>query len=312
MSETPAPSGQSLSEIRGLLAAHGLAPQHRFGQNFLIDLNLLRKVVATAAPGPGDRVLEVGPGTGSLTELLLATGAEVVAVEIDRGLQRLLAERLGTAPGFTLIPGDVLSGKHQVAPAVLDALAAPRAPAQPGAACDGRLLLVANLPYQIATPLLIECLLEPRGLRLSRLVCTIQKEVGDRLAAAAQTPAYGPISVIVQTLAQVERIVTLPAEAFWPRPQVESVLLRIDPRPAPDELSSGAAREFAAFVQSGFGQRRKVLRRLGRVWGLAAAEAAEVFETAAIDPGRRPEELTPAAWVRLFAVWRTAAGRRPP
>ena len=149
--------GQTLREIRALLAAGGLNPQHRFGQNFLIDLNLMRKLVAAAELSPDDVVLEVGPGTGSLTEMLLDAGVRVVAVEIDRGFQAILRERLAANQRFTLVQGDALAGKHRVNPLVLNALRQTR----PGA--GGSYKLVANLPYQIATPQLVDLLLvEPQ------------------------------------------------------------------------------------------------------------------------------------------------------
>src|SRR5262245_9624801 len=167
--------GQTLSEIRSLLAAAGLAPQHRFGQNFLVDLNLMRKLVQRAEVSNADVVLEVGPGTGSLTEILLESGARVIAVEIDRGLQELLHARLGDNPRFTLLRGDALAGKNEINPSVLEALRSTET--GPG----GARKLVANLPYQIATPLLADLLhVTPP---VSRMTCTIQKEVGERLIA---------------------------------------------------------------------------------------------------------------------------------
>ncbi len=335
-------AGQTLTEIRALLDARGLSPQHRFGQNFLIDLNHVRKIVAAAELSKEDIVLEVGPGTGSLTELLLDTGARVIAIEIDRGFQELLRERLGDQPRFTLIGGDALAGKHVLNPEMLAAIAAARAttrrvgpdasepahhhdPAQrPTAGPDGErdgaaaLKLVANLPYQIATPLLVDLLLDSQALGLARMVVTIQKEVGERLAAPAGTAAYGPVSVIVQTLAQVELLATLPAGVFWPPPQVESVVVRITPDPAPalsqvnvpsiaplhaSGASAGQAgrapaspahaggsaklrRAFASFVQGAFAQRRKMLRRLVKEWGGAGkgATAEARLDTAAEDP----------------------------
>ena len=288
--------GQKLSEIRTLLATAGLAPQHHFGQNFLIDLNLMRKLVAAGEVSAADTILEVGPGTGSLTEFLLARGARVVAVEIDHGLQALLRERLGGDPHFTLVQGDALGGKHQVNPLVLTALRA-QSP-EPG----GAYKLIANLPYQIATPLLMDLLLvRPR---FERMTCTIQREVGERLAAEPRTDAYGPASVVVQTLAETTLQAIIPAAAFWPRPKVESVMLTIRPRP-PESIDVGEVPAFVAFVQRAFQQRRKVLRRLLRNWD--EAQALQAFQRAKVSPEARPEELAPPAWRALFrAVHREA------
>lgn len=282
--------GQTLSEIRGLLATAGLAPQHRLGQNFLIDLNLMRKLVAAANLHAGDTVLEVGPGTGSLTELLLEAGVRVVAVEIDRGLQALLRERLGAHPRFTLVQGDALAAKHEVNPLILRVLRE-----QPPEGAGGVYKLVANLPYQIATPLLVDLLhVAPR---FAQMTCTIQKEVGERLVAAPRTDAYGPVSVIVQTLAELTPHAILPPAAFWPRPQIESLMLTLRPRP-PAEVGVADAASFREFVQRAFQQRRKMLRRLFRDWG--ELEALRVFQHARVSPDARPEELSPADWQALF------------
>jgi len=283
--------GQTLSEIRRLLAEAGLAPQHRFGQHFLIDLNLMRKLVAAADLQPTDTVLEVGPGTGSLTEILLDRGVRVVAVEIDRGLQAILRRRLTGHPHFTLVQGDALGGKHRVNPLVLNVLC--EQPPQPG----GAYKLVANLPYQIATPLLMDLLLVVP--RFERLTCTIQREVGERLAGAPRTDSYGPVSVVTQTLADLTLLAILPRTAFWPRPEVESVMLTLWPRP-PERVEVDDVPGFVALVQRGFQQRRKMLRRLLRDWEEPAALRA--FQRAGVSPDARPEELPPAAWRALFAA----------
>lgn len=280
--------GQTLSQIRSLLASAGLSPQHRFGQNFLIDLNLMRKALAAAEVHPADVVLEIGPGTGSLTEMLLDTGCRVIAVEIDRGLQELLRSRLGANARFHLIGDDALAGKHELNRALVEALrdAVPEA--------SGARKLVANLPYQIATPLLMELLaFDPL---LANLTSTIQKEVGERLLAQPHTGAYGPASVITQTLARVTRIATLPPSAFWPAPKVESVMLRIEPLPhAERPLSDVAA--FSALVHRAFTLRRKKVHHGLRAAGVE--NPLELLESVEISRDVRPEALTPCDWQRL-------------
>lgn len=288
--------GQTLREIRALLAAAGLSPQHRFGQNFLHDLNLLRKLVDAAEVGPADVVLEVGPGTGSLTEILLDRGARVIAVEIDRGLQALLRQRLGDHASFTLLQADALDGKHRVNSLVLQVLA--QQIPKPG----GHRKLVANLPYQIATPLLVDLLLgQPK---FERLTCTIQREVGQRLAARPRTDEYGPVSVIVQLLARVEVIAILPPSVFWPAPQVESLMLTVFPRPV-HEIEIDDVAGFARFVHEAFVQRRKMLRRLVKDWPIAEGLAA--FSRAGVSADSRPEELSPIDWRLLYRELRRAA-----
>lgn len=292
--------GQTLAQIRSLLASAGLSPRRRFGQNFLIDLNLMRKLLAAAEITPADSVLEVGAGTGSLTEMLLETGARVVAVELDRGLHAILVERLGKHPELTLIAADVLAGKHEINPLVRQALAdcAPRP--------SGQRKLVANLPYQLATPLLLELLfVQPP---VERMCATVQKEVGERLLATARSAAYGPASVLVQSLAQVRTIATLPPQVFWPAPQVESLMLCITPHP-PDQLDLDDPLAFARFVRRLFRQRRKMLRRSLRRAGDRATLAA--LEQAEISPEARPEELTPADWRRTFRQMRGQSAARP-
>ena len=286
--------GQTLSQIRSHLAAAGLAPRHRYGQNFLIDLNLMRKLVESAEVGPADTILEVGPGTGSLTDCLLDTGARVIAVEIDHGLQELLRGLYGEHPRFTLVQADVLAGKHQVNPLVLNLLQEQ----EPDA--GGARKLVANLPYQVATPLLVDLLLADPP--LERLVCTIQKEVGERLMAGAGDSAYGPVSVVCQTLAEVSLIAILPPAVFWPRPKIESVMLLIRPRPR-DTLAVADPADFARFVQRTFAQRRKMLRRIVKDWD--TLDAAAAFGRANINPDARPEQLTVQDWQAFHAAVRS-------
>jgi len=290
-------AGQTQSEIRALLASVGLSPRHRYGQNFLIDLNLMRKVVEAADLQPADTVLEVGCGTGSLTEMLLAAGAYVVGVEIDHGLQDLLRSRLGENARFSLVAGDVLAGKHQINPDVLAELGR-HAPAAPG-----QYKLVANLPYQVATPLLMELLyVQPR---FGRLTCTIQKEVGERLSAAPDTEAYGPISVIAATLADVRLVATFPPTAFWPRPKVESVLVDIKPSSDPP-IAAPEIPAFVEFVRGSFLHRRKTIKNvLQTLIGRIAASA--VLAGADINPQTRPEALGPPAWRNLFERFRAAS-----
>jgi len=170
-----------------------------------------------------------------------------------------------------------------------------RRPPGPG----GAYKLVANLPYQVATPLLVDLLLITPT--FERLVCTIQREVGERLGAPVGDEAYGPVSVITQSLADTGVLARVPPEAFWPRPQVDSVMVMLRARPS---AVGEAAAAFAAFVQRGFGQRRKMLRRfLGTLDGV---EVEPVCAAVGISPQARPEDLPPVAWWRLFQAARPA------
>lgn len=285
-------AGQTLTQIREILAASGLSPRHAFGQHFLVDLNLMRKLVGAAQVGAADVVLEVGCGTGSLTECLLETGARVVGVEIDRGLASILTQRLGGCPRFRCMAQDVLASKHAIEPRVLAALG----DWEPCA--GGERKLVANLPYQVATPLLLNLLIKP--VDLSRMVCTVQREVALRLAAAPATAEYGVSSIVAQSFATLEVVARLGPEAFWPRPKVDSTMLVLRPKSAVQiDLADRGA--FARFVQSAFAQRRKMLRKQMIAWGIK--EPADRLEALAIRPDARPEAVSPADWRRLFQAF---------
>ena len=273
---------QTKQQIQALLAAISARPSHRLGQNFMIDGNLLRLVAEAAQVSSGEMVIEVGPGTGSLTEELLARGANVVAVEIDHHLVDLLRERLGSQSGFKLIEGDALSGKH----ALNEALAAEIIAAKQA---GRKIKLAANLPYHVASPLIIDLLLA--GVEL--LAFTVQKEVAERLAAGAASEAYGALSVMTQMLSRVEILRTLPPQAFWPMPKVHSALVRLSRQ---DQLGERAA-EFSRFVHSVFSYRRKTLRKAMSEAGISGGQAIEKLGLA---PTMRPEEVTPAQWLKLF------------
>lgn len=265
---------QSLTQIRELLESRGLAPRKSLGQNFLADHNLIRKLVDASGVQPGDLVLEVGPGTGTLTEELLARGCRVVAVELDRGLAALLRERLGSS--VMLIEGDALAGKRELNPDIARALG------------DHPFRLVANLPYGAATPVMLSLLVDfPRCLSMH---VTIQREVADRLLAKPGTRDYGPITVVAHALATVERIATLPPECFWPRPDVTSAMISIVRRPDP---LTDQPRRLADFAQRVFMQRRK---QLGAVLGRTFPFPPD------IPPTLRAEALSPDKLVALAAA----------
>ena len=273
---------QTKNEIRAILAAAETEPRHRFGQNFMIDGNLVRLVADAGEIAVGDLVVEVGPGTGTLTEELLERGAEVLAVEIDRNLAGALRARFASEPRFRLIEGDALAGKHaingELAAALRSASGRPRK-------------LVANLPYNIASPLVIELLIE--GLDL--LAFTVQKEVADRMRAAAGSDAYGPLSVIGQMLGSVEVLRTLPPGAFWPPPSIDSALVRVK-RHDRIGMQAGA---FGRFVHQLFSARRKTLRK-----ALSQADypADKLIAALSLDPQARPETLSPRVLYDLFTA----------
>jgi 16S rRNA (adenine1518-N6/adenine1519-N6)-dimethyltransferase len=309
----------TLTEIKALLAEAGLRPEKRYGQHFLIDGNLMRVLVDEADLGPSDTVIEVGPGVGNLTELLVERAGWVVAVEISPTIAEIARRRLAGAENFDLLVRDVLANKHTVAPEVLDlaearrqALAGPpkltdqRKPlAGPLKLTDqrkplaGPLKLVANLPYQAATPLVAELVM--RDPPLERLVFTVQEEVGRRFAAEPGTSDYGPVGVIVQALGKVELLRRLSPSVFWPRPQVWSAMVRI----RPDAAQRASIRDLALFrrtIHGLFVHRRKRAAR-----SLSLADAAEGspetwaarLKAAGLDPEARGETYTVEEIVRL-------------
>jgi len=266
---------QTLAEIRLLLESRGLAPRKAFGQNFLIDHNLIRKLVDAAGASPGETVLEIGPGTGTMTEELLDRGCRVVAAEIDRGLSIMLRERFAArGPAFSLVEGDCLATKHALAPALVEALG------------PGPFRLVSNLPYGAATPVMSVLLADHP--RCPVLAVTVQREVADRLLAKAGTKDYGTLGVLAQAVADIRLVAHLPPECFWPRPDVKSSMVLLTRRPIP---ATGDVRAFADFCQALFEKRRKQLGAvLGRDRGWPDG----------IDPADRAEALPVADLVRLF------------
>lgn len=280
---------QTKRQIQALLAGAGIRPLKRFGQHFLIDGNLMRRLVAAADVHSDDVVLEVGPGTGSLTQELMAAAGHVVAVEIDNTLHILCRQAVGPSERFTLIHADVLENKNRIAPAVYEELRARQR------VLGGRIALVANLPYQVATPLIINCLLG--DVVVSPLCFTVQAEVADRLVALAGTKNYGPVSVFAQARATIARVANVPPEAFWPSPEVNSAMLRMDRRKDAD-LAAVVQGELHRLVHGCFNHRRKTLR-----WSLRGLldepGLAQVEKDGRWDLSLRPEDIEVHRWVEL-------------
>jgi len=277
---------QTLTQIRELLDRAGHGPKKSLGQNFLIDRNLVAKLIDAADIQPGETVLEIGPGTGTLTEGLLERGASVIACELDTGLSQVLRETLGQShpDQFTLIEGDCLNGKRAIN-AEAAALLRER-----GAGFK----LVANLPYHAATPLMLTLMTQYPAC-VGQFI-TIQTEVVERLAGTPGTKAFGSISVVAQHLGRVERIAKLPPECFWPRPDVTSAMMawRRDPAVPPDP--DGWVR-LADITQTLFQSRRKQL-------GKPAKQIAgtDIVWPEGVEPTDRIEDLTVPRMVALAAA----------
>ena len=260
-------------EVRDLLVRNGLAPSRARGQNFVVDANTVRRAARLAGVGPGDRVVEVGAGLGSLTLALAETGASVLALEIDRGLVPVLREVVEPA-GVEVVEADAL---HVDWDALLG---------------EGPWTLVANLPYNVATPLIADTLDHVPA--ITRMLVMVQREVGERLAAAPGGDAYGAVSVKVSYWATATVAGRVPPSVFLPVPNVESVLVDIRRRPQPAVGPDVDPDWLFTLVATGFGHRRKMLRR-----SLAGLVAPEAFAAAGVRPDARAEELGVDDWGRL-------------
>ncbi|MGP9695631.1 16S rRNA (adenine(1518)-N(6)/adenine(1519)-N(6))-dimethyltransferase RsmA [Brachybacterium sp. AOP25-B2-12] len=263
-------------DIRDLAARGGVHPSKQRGQNFLMDPNTVRAIVQRAGVREGETVLEVGPGLGSLTLGLLEAGASVVAVELDRGLVQLLPQTLAERG----IDADRIALMHA------DALTVTELPIPAGGAAPVR--LVANLPYNVATPILLTML--ERFTQLRDALVMVQSEVVDRLVAGPGSRTYGSPSVKVAWYGSAERSGTISRQVFWPVPNVDSALVQVVRRDVPlgDETDR---RETFAVVDAAFAQRRKTLRAALAGWAGSAARAGDLLAAAGIDPSRRGETL---------------------
>ncbi|MEO5725331.1 MAG: rRNA adenine dimethyltransferase family protein [Ilumatobacteraceae bacterium] len=295
--------------ISELLHTHGLAARRDLGQNFVVDPNTVRRIARLAAVGVGDSVVEIGAGFGSLTLALAETGATVVAVELDRGIVAVLRDVMAGHPNVRVVEGDALRIDWQAVLADVPLADVPLDDQQPDTQQPGtgqqpgigqrpgtgvRWVLVANLPYNVATPLVCDLL---DGVpAIERMLVMVQREVGERMCAAPRTAAYGAVSVKVAYWSTSKLVGFVPASVFLPRPNVESALVEIRRREVP--AVDVPADKLFHLVRTAFGQRRKMLRR-----SLAGVVTPEAFEAAGIDPQRRPEELGIVEWGALTAAW---------
>ena len=296
---------QTLSFLRRRFEEAGIRPHTKSGQNFLIDLNLRRLLLETAQLGPDDVVLEVGTVTGSLTGLLAQRAAAVVTVEIDRQLFQLAGEELLGLDNVTMLRLDALKNKNRLDPAMLDVVAE-----QLHAAPGRRLKLVANLPFNVATPVLtnlLACETPPQTMTV-----TIQKELAERIVATPGSKDYGALSIWMQSQCRTEIVRGLPPEAFWPRPKVFSAILQIR---LDDALRARIPDLgfFHGFVRAMFFHRRKFLRSelLSAFKGrLGKADVDRILAQMGLDPTARAEQLDIDTMLALSAAVRgELAGR---
>ncbi|MGH7093612.1 MAG: 16S rRNA (adenine(1518)-N(6)/adenine(1519)-N(6))-dimethyltransferase RsmA [Stellaceae bacterium] len=272
---TAAPEPAELPPLREVIARYGIGARRSLGQNFLLDLNLTRRIARVAGPFDAASVIEIGPGPGGLTRALLAEGAQHIwAIERDPRCLAALAPLAAAYPGrLTLVDGDALA-------------------IDPAALCPPPRQIVANLPYNIATALLLRWLDRVRD--YDSLTLMFQREVAERLVAAPRTPAYGRLSVIVQWLCAVRIQFDIPARAFTPPPKVTSSLVQFTPRTAPLAVAEKAVLEWV--TAAAFNQRRKMLRASLKALGVPVEP---LVAAAGIAPTARAEELSVAEFCAL-------------
>jgi 16S rRNA (adenine1518-N6/adenine1519-N6)-dimethyltransferase len=300
------PPRQTRSFLTSEFERRGLYPRHDLGQNFLVDLNLHDFIVEQADLQPHDVVLEVGTGTGALTSAILMQAGTVVSVEYDRRMHELAREMIGGRDNVVLLNCDALKNKNRLAVEVLEAVTAALDEVPAGETKS--LKLVANLPYNVATPVISNLI--ATELPWTRMVVTIQYELAERMAAEPGASAYSALTVWLQSQTKVSLVRKLGPAVFWPRPQVDSAIVRID---RDLELQSRIAdREFFhSFVRDVFTQRRKRLRGVIANQFKSRCDKSEIeraFEEAGISLESRAEQLAPAELVALSNSLRNRVG----
>lgn len=293
---------QTATYLSKRLAAAGLRPVSKHGQNFLIDLNLVDLIARSAELRKTDVVLEIGTGVGSLTSHLADQAGAVLSVEIDANLHQLASEELADRPNVRLVHADALRNKNSLRPELMQSVR--EAIERIGA--EARFLLVANLPYNVATPIISNLLHESPP--PDAMVVTIQKELADRMIAEPGTKDYGALSVWIQSLCRVEIIRVLPPTVFWPRPKVHSAILRLDSVPS-WRASFADLDYFHRTVRALFFHRRKFLRSVvasamkGR---LSKQQVDEILAQHGYDETCRAEQLTVQRLQELVEALRLA------
>lgn len=289
---------QTLSYLKNLFESFGLEAKSKLGQNFLIDLNLLDLIVRTAELDRTDAVLEVGTGTGSLTAKLAERAGSVTTIEVDRTFQPAARQIVGDQPHVHFLLGDALAGKNQLNPEML-------------AAWEEQLIrheckrrkLVANLPYVIATPLITNLLVA--GIEIERMVVMVQWEIAERMRAAVGTKDYNALSVLVQSVADVEVIRKVAPTNFFPRPKVDSAIVLVKPNAEKRQRVGDVAR-FRTFLRNLYSHRRKNLRQALTGWPEGRKDKAEVdakLQALGLDGKLRSEVLDLEQHRRLCEVF---------
>ncbi len=265
-----------LSEIHSVLRSYKLSPNQRFGQHFLHDENLARWIVSSAEISFHNRVLEIGPGLGSLTEFFLESGAEVIAIEIDKGFVNFLRERF-SGKKIKIIHGDALTELRKNV--------------------EGTDIIAGNLPYKIAVPIILQSIIYAQN--VNRSIWMIQREISERFVAKPKSPNYGAISVVFQIFCRIVKNRKVGTKVFFPEPTVQSNIIITEPSSTYSYLLTGIEKRiaFTNFVRSAFSQRRKMINKFLSNF---PEWSTDVMKKVKITGLERPDEILPYRWVEIF------------
>ena len=284
---------QTKRQIQQLLTSAGITVNKRLGQNFLIDLNLMRLLVDSANISSSDIVLEVGCGTGSLTEAIAPLAGKTIAVEIDSNLTKIAKRQFLAAGNVTILNTDILESKNTISQTVIESLQTAREKH------SGRLLLVANLPYNVASAVMINLVTGP--ITADAMYVTVQKEVANRMTAAPGSRDYGTLSIYLSATGDIKTIRTLKPTVFWPQPLVDSAMVRFVRK----EEKAGRIKNtklFSEAVNLFMQHRRKMLKACTKFATASLAEISnwsDIFEQCSIDPRKRGEQLSPENYIAI-------------
>lgn len=284
---------QTITQIRQLLEASGIKPNKRLGQHFLIDLNLMRLLADSADIQKKDIVLEAGCGTGSFTAILAQKAGRIVAVELDANLYKIASEQLSEFNNIDLLNVDILESKNTINEEVTNLLS------RAHGTFPGRIILAANLPYNVASPVMMNLI--TGHIKADAMYVTVQKEVADRMAAKTGSPDYGVLSILMQACGEVEIIRILKPSVFWPRPQVDSAMVKFVRNRKKTDLIEDVVL-FANVVHLFMNHRRKTMlacSRLDEAKITGTKTWTDIFEKCEIDPKLRPDQISPEQYVAL-------------
>lgn len=287
---------QTKQDIERLLAGAGTQPNKRLGQNFLIDLNLMRLLIEEAHIHETDVVLEVGTGTGSFTEGIAAEAGKVITVEYDNTLAKIATRQLENLNNVTLINADALENKNAINTDVLEAVKTARNE------LGGRLLLVANLPYSVGSCVMANLISGP--VTADAMYVTVQKEVADRMAATPCHNEYGTLSILMAATGDIQLLRKLPASVFWPRPQVESAMVCYQ-RDKKKAAQIHDMQTFRDVINLFMGHRRKMLKAASKTATGTLSKVShwgDIFDESFVDPHKRPEEITPEQYISIANI----------